>query len=671
LGAILVAAGLLPLRLLAAQNGEAPRLLRLRMSKANVKLIVEDEREKRYIRSTEEQIQREMSSVEPTVGLTLDGSVYHPNLVDFSGYAEVGFLYRDKLDTARESLPSGSEGEEDDLLQDYRLTLDVLREKPYAVNLLAHRQLGKRDDDFFTRIDVDTERYRVRAGYAPGLETRYREGAIGGPWAFIVAATRLEQIIENVDRPSDDREDIVEFDIFRERGPRDRTRLDYEWRDFEFVERGTSNDEGVRHIAGLTDSRLFGPEKLFHLASSLRFEDQVRNGIDSTSIDLGERATVVHNESLESRYNYTFYDRTVSVTDSRRHEGIASLRHQLFDSLTSTLEVEGRWEQDESPGSSLVATRFGGGFNERYTKRLPQENQIALDLGLRVLDQERDADGDSRVVIDERHILATGVVTLLNQPDVERSTVLVTDGAGRAFYREGLDYLLIPRDRLTQIQRVPGGFIPDGGAVLVDYRSGLQASSAFVTVEQRYGARLDLPGRLLSLYIRLHKLDNQGDPLLLLQEIDDLVVGAEGRWRWLRAGIEYQDFDTNLTPYKIWRLFQSLQLYPTRKSLLNLDLRQQSTDFLGDDDEERLFAFILRYRYRLTRSLALYAEAGTSLEDGIGATDAQRDLYRIRTYADHWIGQLTTRLEYEYSDKDFPADRKKNHRIQLTMVRRF
>lgn len=646
-------------------------MLKLRMSDAELKLEVEDERERRVIRSTGNRIRRDTTRVEPTVALTLEGSVYHPNLVEFSTYTEVGYQYHDKLDTALEGSESGSEGEENNVLQDYRVILDVLREKPYAVNLLAQRQLNERDDDFFTRSEVDTERYQLSTGYVPGRATDTRDGTPGGPFSFTVSASRLEETIDDITRPSDDREDVLEFQGFRERGLRDHTRLKYQWTDFKFTERELATDEGVRHLASVTDNRVFGADESVLLASSARYENQDRNDVDSSSIDLAESATLVHSDTLESKYLYTFRDRDVGSSSTLRHEGIASLRHQLFDSLTSTLEAEGRWEEDESPGSLLEAGRYGGGFGEQYTKKLPHESRISLDAGLRLLEHDRDAVGGSRTVIDERHILRNDEITLLDEPDVERSSIRVTDGSGRTTRTEGLDYEILPRGRFTQIRRLPGGFIPDGGAVLVDYRAGAQDSDDYTSTEQRYGARLSLVRGLLDLYVRLYQLDYQDNELLFLQEFDDLVIGAETRWRQFRAGIEYEDYDTNLTPYRTWRLFQSYQLYPTRRSVLVLDLRQQSTDFLEEDDEERLYSFIGRYRHRLTTSLAFYGEAGATLEDGIGSSDAHRDLYRVRSYLEHWIGRLTTRLEYEYLDKDFPADSTDSHRVQLSMVRKF
>lgn len=655
-GLVFLAAGA-PLSLCRAELIEDPQLFKFRMTDGSLELLVEQEKETRERSGVEGTLKKETFLVEPLLELFGEGSVYHPRLLDFSARAEVGLSHQNKRDDAYENTPSGRHGKEDDFVQNYLLNAALLNRKPYATFLTAGRDTSDRDDDFFTRVKVDSEYYEARSGYSEG------------PVPVSVSARRVELNSDGTVRPFTDREDTLAVGANNRRGIYDYTRFHYELEDFEHTERGFPTEQGTRHTVGLSDAQSFRSDGKYQLFSSASYQEQDRNDVDTSTVNVNEQATIQHDDRWQSRYRYAFVDQDSGPAESVRHDGLASLRHQLYDSLVSTFELEGREEKDTSPGSELTATRYGGGVAEDYTKRLGEWGRLTINAGVRAREEERDAFGGTRVVIDERVRLTDGEVTLLGSTDVDTTTIVVTDPTSTTTFREPFDYTVLPRGRSTQILRTVGGQIPNGSTVLVDYRAESQPSDRFSTREQLYGVRLDFFDRLLGIYARRFLIENRGAENLVLQDVDDVVFGMDLTWKGLRAGIEYEDYDTNLSPYRTWRLFQNLNLYPTRTSSLFLGMRQQHTRFEDSGNPEKTYSFICRYRTRLTRSIATSLEGGAYFERGIGEADLERTRYTVRAYADYWIGQLTTRLNYEYEDTDFENETTESHLASIRLIR--
>jgi hypothetical protein len=95
-------------------------------------------------------------------------------------------------------------------------------------------------------------------------------------------------------------------------------------------------------------------------------------------------------------------------------------------------------------------------------------------------------------VIDENQTLSTASVTFLDNPNVDLSSVVVTNGNSTIIFTEGVDYLLQPVGNLVRISRTSFGAIADGETVLVDYVFSSDPSFDDAVLRHRYGAEFFL-----------------------------------------------------------------------------------------------------------------------------------------------------------------------------------
>jgi hypothetical protein len=406
------------------------------------------------------------------------------------------------------------------------------------------------------------------------------------------------------------------------------------------------------------------------LNSYLSYEDLDRDVNDTTHLLYREDLTVAHAERLRSQYHYNYSDRSTDGVHSRNHDGRAALEHQLYESLFSTLEATGEYLEDEGRAGGQDTTRYGIGFRERYVKKVPANGRLALHAGRRLTWEDRAGSGSRQAIFDERHILSDGVVTLLNQPDVDPGSIMVTGPSGVTIYREGIDYLILPRGRQTQIERIVGGRIPNGSVVLVDYIASGQSSDTFTSVEDSYGFRLDLFERLLGLYARRHTVTHAGVESSVVEDYDTVVVGVDSTGPWYRLGAEYEDDASTFTPFSAWRFYQGADFSPIDRLSLGVNLRQQRATFEDGGEDEETYSFIGNARYRLAASLSLNVEGGAHYERGIGQADRDRTLYTGRVTADYWIGRVTARLTYEYEEEEYSTENSDEQLLSLRVVRR-
>ena len=75
--------------------------------------------------------------------------------------------------------------------------------------------------------------------------------------------------------------------------------------------------------------------------------------------------------------------------------------------------------------------------------------------------------------------------------------------------------------------------MPD--AVLVSYTFDSSPSGSYDTINNTCGFRLDFFNHHWSVFTRLNINQNYGAQNLVVQDLNDLVVGTEATWRFLRA----------------------------------------------------------------------------------------------------------------------------------------
>ena len=650
---------------MVAQNQAAEediRWLRWRINEASIGTEIEGEQEQRTVPNSNQNITQKSFYAVPTLGLGLQGSVYHPNLLQINLQAEGGVGWQE----TSTDLPGGGTRSESLYLLRYQLNASLLKEKPYAASFFADKIHTTRNYDFFTRATVDQETQGARVGHNDG------------PVPFSLSFQHVVEEVSGQARPMSLDENTLTFSAYHERSSGNRTDLTYTLDDYSRLETGSYTQTGTHHSVSLNDIKTFGRKDALKLSSALMY-----NQLDSTTTTVGQENTTGrfnryftdhehlnwrHTGQLQSDYNYSYNGQDSGAVRSDGHSAAAALRHQLYDSLSSTFDVHSQLNSSRGSGAALDTTRYGIGLNESYAKRVGKWGRVTFGYS-GLLDQEhRETSGQTLFIVGESHVLNDGVITFLNQPRVNLTSIEVWDAAGNVRYRELLDYLVLSHGEQIEIKRVVGGQIPNESTVRVDYSVASQPSDSYSTFANQFQLRLDFFDGLLGLYGRLNLQNNEGGKSLVLEEISDKVAGMDVTWRWLRAGAEYEVYDSNLSPYRAARLFQNFTFEADPSTTVALDIGQTWNTFPNANRDLTTYHAIARVQMRMTSALSLNLAGGGRIQKGEGY---DQQLATARANVEFKSGKLAMQAGYEYENETYIGALRRRHFFFLHAKRTF
>jgi hypothetical protein len=427
------------------------------------------------------------------------------------------------------------------------------------------------------------------------------------------------------------------------------------------------------HELRLNDRRQLAGKDHIRLTSSANFSDRDTTTTPSRRMTWREVLRLQHRENLRSEYTYRLTDRSTGAADSRSHFSQGTLRHQLFESLTSIGDVQFQTTGDESRGFDSRFTRFGGGFDESYTKRIGTGSRLNLGVASHLFLNDEESSGNALQVIDEAVRLSDQSPSLLARPLVGQGSVVVTGRDGVIPFLRDLDYQLFPRGDFTEIRRVIGGAIPANSTVLVDYVAGGQPSEQFENTETSAYARYATFGDRLAIYGSLDDIQYYGTNSDIRQDLHRLTIGAEAGPRWSKTGIEYEDNDSSTFPYTSTRVFERLSTQLPGSSSASINISQQWRDFPESGQNEKTRSIIGNLRTHPFRFLSADFAAGSLQEDR--ATE-DRDRITARASLKYRFGKLEVITRYDYMEdiiKQHLAEEetRTEHRLWLRMKRNF
>ena len=203
--------------------------------------------------------------------------------------------------------------------------------------------------------------------------------------------------------------------------------------------------------------------------------------------------------------------------------------------------------------------------------------------------------------------------------------------------------------------------------VVVSYNFEASASGAYDTLINGSGVRLDFFNHHWSVYTRLSLNRNHGDTTLLLQNLNDWVAGSEATWRVLRAGVEYEIYDSNLSPFNALRFFQTLTLRPAEGSSLSLNLTETFLDYQQAGRKEQDYAAILRYNHALTGHLGLNLDMGVTQRVGPGV---DQTIAVFRPQLQYNAGRLSATIGYDYGYDEYLGTERRIRNMGFIRIRR-
>jgi hypothetical protein len=571
------------------------------------------------------------------------GSVYHPNLMTYVLDSRLG-VSQWQSGTPEEPPSVG-------LIADVHFLSTFLREKPYPFGFQFDRHDGFQKYSVFDRARV-TET-------ALGGDARLKNDVI--PLQVSVRQSWKDEEQENrassqdalvlragVDNTSTDSDHIV--------------RADYTYSDFDRQTRGLFTHQGVSHEARLSDSLKLGDGN--RLSSTLHYLNMTGT-IREDAADVAEHIQVSLPWRLNGQASYGLHGVWNSPEESVANSGRVQLSHQLYESLTSTLGLDASL----TTASAYRQTTLGPDLDLRYRKQIPI-GRLTLDYRLDTQLEDREVDARTVSIVDERHVLEDGVVTLLDFPRVDRLSIFVTDESGTQVYLVDIDYMVTEIAGRTQLRRIPGRGIPDAGRVLVDYAVTSDPSFRSFLLSHSAGLRCDLFDQKLALYYRYRSQRypySVAAEALSLDAVDDHVVGLALNLPPLACSAEYEHHGSSILPYDALRAQQDLSLPVAERSLIALQGVESLTHFSATDLSQGFVEVVARYSVSPAESLALSLAGGYRLQTETD-TDA-RSLWSAQAGLDFRRGLLQAAARYEFLGAIIEGNQ--DHSLLLSLTRQF
>ncbi|NOX97086.1 MAG: hypothetical protein GXO98_03290 [Nitrospirae bacterium] len=607
----------------------------------------ENQRTERYLPSSDSEEVRKRSFYKENLELSFEGSVYHPNLMNFNLDAQFGLSQQKEESGIGKSFDTASLG-------NLRWVTNWLAKKPYAFSLFVDKRNFTRNYEFFER--VKTERTAV------GGRGRWENKIVPIYYSLEKSDTRERKTT----RPSEERELIFNFggNKTSAKGNSD-TRLDYTYSKSERSTPGIYEEKGRTHNLRLSNNLIFGKKEEKRLSSYIYYLT-LGGTQDMDSINLSEGLELKHSPNLSSRYSYDLNrvsDRGLKTTTQR---GRFQIRHQLYESLTTTFNMHGYLTR----ATDYDEDSFGPGINLLYRKNI-KVGFLTLNYNLTNDFKERRAFSQTILVFDESQTLTDGVVTLLNNPDVDTGSIEVTDSGGTTRYVLNSDYTVSTVGNRIQLSRIATGSIANGSTVLVDYTTSTNPSFDYVSLRQGAGIRTDFLEGKLGLYYRLmsqrypysEKVEN-----MVLETTKGKIVGASFNFRPFYGSVEHEKYESSISPYEAYRVRQSFFLTLARRSTLSFQSSQSFTRFQNTGEKQRFYDFMTRYRTPLSSFTFFNMEGGYRRQKG---ANINLTLQTIRTYIEFQRGFLSFKIGYEFEDKDSWGDLRRDHYIYTEWRREF
>jgi hypothetical protein len=603
----------------------------------HVEMVVRDRRRDQQSKVGAGDTRSQETVFEESVKLETRGHVYHPNLMEFAAAGVFGLLqyqFEDEFDGRERS--SSEDGE----ILEFDLSANLLQKKPYPGTVFARRQRALEARPFQSSLETTTTNF--------GLVWQYVDEKTPTSLQFSHTDVELDPLGSD-EETGEQRNTSFRFETAYNVNERNAFSLVYEHLAVAEEPFDLSYDTDELTLGHRLD---FG-DRRHRLESELDLFRQ-RGTFDVERVRWRELLRLEHTDTLRSRFSFELQDRTqgtlagVEPIGERSYRVDGVLEHELYESLISQLQL---YAQTQRFDSGLDVDRFGAFADFDYRKDNPWGVLLA---NYRAGAQREERSGGSQFVevLDERHTFVDPEPVDLSNPNVEAGSILITAEDRLTVYVAGRDYTVRVVGDRTELRRVPTGRIEDGQTVLIDYQFFVGGEFTLDTLTQNFSVRQDFKFGL-SPYYRLRWQDQTLSPDeaagALAEDITSQTVGVEYRWKSLRLLAEYQDHDSNITPFEAVRLGGDLTHRFKTGATGKVRARWSDVSYFPPNDRENQFFTIEgRYRHPLTQHLTvegavLYRNEDDSLSGRNEGVDADLSLEWL-------IRQTQLRITFEYGD---------------------
>lgn len=471
--------------------------------------------------------------------------------------------------------------------------------------------------------------------------------------------------------------------------------LDVRYEFVDFIDKVFPGLSYQSHEPALGFSLEFGPELNWRWDSRLRYFSRRGDetaGIsppDLTTWSVDEALEIEHSERLRSRYQYLLLETETPGGEITNHTVSASLRHQLYESLRTTVAADGSYQTVPEGDKRIGRSRL----DLAYTKRLPGQGRLGIGLGGGAQYEEDRLRARESFVAQEPHTAATPFalpISLANRSVVETSVVVtriaagplppgcVPPGPAPLLLVLGRDYTLRTVGTVTEVAPIPcSGAIPGinpGDTIAVDYRFTTPPARAFLTTSARADVSLDYGWvRLFAGYDRSDQSLLSGQDGEFLEDQQTSSAGLELRYDRPRIGAsvvgEWRRLLSTTVSYDSYRTSQLLRVAILPELTLSASGHQIRLDYLDQDRQSVSLGGRLTATYALNGYFFAEMSAGVqALRDTVLPRERLIDAgLRLR-----WmLRKLEISPSVQFFDRERGDTRSRDFRATLQMIRRF
>ena len=420
--------------------------------------------------------------------------------------------------------------------------------------------------------------------------------------------------------------------------------LDYSLNQVTEATSGFPANDYLLHDFTFTHTYTFGQNNQHSLESAVNYFKQ-DGDFPLQRIRWTENLRLRHSKTFETDYRYVMDQQEYQGNTQTLNRVSAGFTHRLYKSLVTTGEagVE-KIDQSDSGGS----TQYYGNIRFDYTKSVPLG---LFDGGLGYAWSRQENQPNDGINFLNQLIVFTDpapiILTSIN--GVDPQSIVLTSASGFITYIPGVDYIVRQLSNRVEIDRVVGGRIEDGQAVLVDYTTlpagGNTATTKTFSLSLRYNfERGILTG--LSPYFRFVKQDQTIDTddldTFIPNSFTDTIAGVEYRIWKFTLGYEREWYDSTIQPFNATRYTARYVDRLWRDTVFNADARYEQLEYLEEDNQIDFLIISATLSHRFSNELngsatVLYREEHDQLRGDTTGLEEQLEVYwqkrQLRVFA--------------------------------------
>ena len=374
------------------------------------------------------------------------------------------------------------------------------------------------------------------------------------------------------------------------------------------------NDENIAQTRNISDNLSLSNTITFDKKHNYSFISLI-SGIDQRGADVFRRIQADESVNLilprhfSLNTSYDFYDYHRELQALNQHAARTMLHHRLYESLSSGLSLE----YNQIRHTFYKENNLKAGISFDYEKKIPLKGRLTLGYAYNWQRQNHTSEPVPQPVLHEEHVLTDGRMTLLNQAYIQVNTVMVKDVTGTIIYQLNFDYVLIPHSNYLEIQRMPGGQIPDKGTVYVDYVAMLPGSYQYDVHFQVISAGVSFFNRLVEVYFKYADqgyANLQTSDFLTLNYFNQAIYGCRLEYKFVSGGAEYENYHSSIVPYRLIRYWIQLQGNIVNKVTYSLNGNLRNYDLTAENTRQQFIDVVGNLGYQCTPQCSISLEIG-------------------------------------------------------------